>query len=83
MENIKIDKKNMCVDKNTEFGKELAEFNKRAAAMSDPRDRAFMQKLSAYAEAALVVEGICPADEAKVKIDELVKSMNISLDAVK
>ena len=82
MADIKIDKVNMCVDRSSEFGKQLDEFNKRASMCTDENEKAFMMQLSAYAEAAMVVDGVVPPEEAKSKIELLVKSMETSITDV-
>lgn len=83
MPEIKIDKENMCIDRNSEFGKQLDAFNKKAAASTDPNEKAFLTQLSAYAEAALVVDGVLPADEAAAKLAILKQQMEQSISSVK
>lgn len=72
---VKVDMNNMCIDRSTPLGKKFAEFNNKIAASSDPVEKEFMSKISAFVEAGMIVENTLPEDEAKVAVEKLRQQM--------
>lgn len=76
MSNVKVDREKMCVDRNTNLGKQFEALNQRIAQTKDANEREFMQQMSAYAEAAIVIENICEPEDAAKKISQLAAQMD-------
>lgn len=74
--NVKIDMEKMCIDRNTNLGKQFEALNKRIAETEDVNEREFMQQMTAYAEAAIIIENVCKPEDAAVKIKQLVAQMD-------
>lgn len=72
---VKVDMDNMCIDRSTDLGKKFAEFNKFIAESSDPAEREFMTKISAFVEAGIIVDSTLPEADAKAAVEKLRKQM--------
>ncbi len=73
--NIKVDRANMCIDRNTPLGKQFADFTAALEKETDPDKKAFMGQMAAYAEAALVIDTVYPGPMGKTKLHKLAKQM--------
>ncbi len=71
--NVKVDRQNMCIDRNSELGKQFEQFNASLANEKDEDKKAFMAQMAAYAEAAMVINEMYPESEAQMKLEKLAK----------
>lgn len=74
-DHVVVDRKKMCISRDTLLGKEFEKFNKMLESETDASKRMFMGQIAAYAEAALIVDAMYPENESKKKIDKLAAKM--------
>ena len=75
---VVVDSQNMCVDRSTPLGQQFEAFNRMVAAEKDENRKAFLGQMSAYAEAAMVIDKLYPGEAGKEKIAQLAEKMRQS-----
>ena len=68
---IKVDKENMCIDRNTAEGHMLDQLQRQADAQKDTPMGKFMTQVLAYSEASTVLSQTLPKNEAEAAIGQL------------
>lgn len=71
MAEIKVDKENMCIDRNTPEGKMLDQLQRDADSKAGTPMGEFMNQVLAYAEAGEVLSQTLPKGEAAAAIEQL------------
>ena len=66
-----IDTKNRCIDRSTKLGKQFDMLMEYADGMADENMGKMIREFLVYSEAVLVINGLCPEDEAKEKVKAL------------
>ena len=78
-DNVKVDVKNKCIDRDTDLGKAFEEARNDISSCKDSNQREFLTQLLSYAEASLVIKNTNAPADASRKINRLSAQMMNSM----